>query len=93
MKNKNALIETVNRFLIRTTVILTVFFVLSGIVTVRQRAGETSMGESYSDASFVDSDSEIGLRLGGKYLTVKKQTVKELEEYIKRLKTLISMYG
>ena len=93
MKNKNALVETVNRFVFRTTVILALFFILTGIVTVRQRAQETKGEVSLPYAVFVDSSSEIGVKIGGKILTVNKQTVRELEHYIKRLKTLMSRYG
>lgn len=93
MKNKNALVVTVNRFMLRTTVILALFFILTGIVTVRQRAQETKGEGSFSYAVFVDNDSEIGVKIGGRFLTVNKQTVREVEHYIKRFKTLMSRYG
>lgn len=93
MNNKNALIATANRFLIRTTVILSVFFVLSGIVTVRQRAAQTREMTSYHEVSLINSENEIGLRLGEKHLTFNKQNIRELEESIKRIKTLMSRYG
>ena len=79
--------------MLRSTVILALFFILTGIVTVRQRAQETKGEVSCSYAVFVDSNSEIGVKIGDRFLTVNKQTVRELENYIKRLRTLMSRYG
>lgn len=93
MKNDSPILGTINRFVIRTTVIFSVFLVVSGVYTVRQRVGEVTGETSVSSAYLIDNEHEIGLKLGEKRLTVSRQTVRRLEEYLKRLKTLTERYG
>lgn len=93
MKNRSPILETINRFMIRTTVIFSVFLVVSGVYTVRQRVGEVTGEASVSSAYLIDNENEIGLKLGEKRLTVSRQTVRRLKEYLKSLKTLTERYG
>lgn len=81
MKPQNPIGKTVNRFLLRTTAISAVFFVLAGTATVRQRAQEVNTGESYAVCSFIDSGSEIGIRISDKRLVVKKDALKKTERF------------
>lgn len=93
MKNSSPILETINRFVIRTTVIFAVFLVITGVYTVRQRAREVTGETSYSAAYLIDNENEIGLRLGEKRLTVSRQTVRKLEHYVRSLRTLTEHFG
>ena len=89
MKSQNPIVRTVNRFLLRTTAVCAVFFLLAGTATVRQRADEINTGESYPVCSFVDSENEIGIRVSDKKLVVRKDTIKKAEKVLENLLDLL----
>ena len=85
MKSQNPIVRTVNRFLLRTTAVCAVFFLLAGTATVRQRAQEINTGKSAPVCSFVDSEDEIGICLPDKKIVMKKQTLEKARTFIRNL--------
>ncbi len=89
MKSQNPIVRTVNRFLLRTTAVCAVFFVLAGTATVRQRAQEINTGESAPVCSFVDTGSEIGIRVSDKKLVIKKDAFEKAERILENIIDLL----
>ena len=89
MNSQNPIEKTFNRFLVRTTVISLVFFVLAGTATVRQRAQETMTGQTAPVCSFIDEREEIGIRVSDKKLVIRKDTIKKAEKVLENLFDLL----
>ena len=90
MHSQNPIEKTFNRFLVRTTVISLVFFVLAGTATVRQRAQETMTGQTAPVCSFIDEQEEIGIRFADKKIVLKREVLEKAAEYFRDIRAFLS---